>query len=210
MIVSHKYKFIFIAIPKTATHAIRNALRPYLGTEDWEQVELFQQSRIPLKEFEQIRHGHITALEAKEVLSEEIWDTYYKFSFVRNPFDRFVSYAFFRNRSSVLFASNRLGMMKLMLKNPSLNEDILFSPQLDFVKGIDGVVNVDFIGKYECLQSDFDVICNAVGLPSVELKKVNTTNRNSYQSYFDDELKILVCKKFNSDIKQFKYNFEDL
>jgi hypothetical protein len=48
MIISHKHKFIFFAIPRTGTHAIRFALRPFLGEEDWEQVGLFKNSLIPI------------------------------------------------------------------------------------------------------------------------------------------------------------------
>ena len=118
MIVSHKHKFIFIAIPKTATHAIRFALRPHLGNEDWEQVDLFHKSRLPFNDFKNINHGHISAIEAKKVLGEEVWDNYFKFSFVRNPYDRFVSYAFFKKGKSLIFKKNKIEVMKLMLLYP--------------------------------------------------------------------------------------------
>ena len=37
MIVSHRYKFVFIAVPRTGSHAIRAALQPDLGPDDWQQ-----------------------------------------------------------------------------------------------------------------------------------------------------------------------------
>ena len=47
MIVSHRHRFIFAAVPKTGTHAVRQALREQMGDEDLEQVGLFVNKRFP-------------------------------------------------------------------------------------------------------------------------------------------------------------------
>ncbi|NBG66139.1 sulfotransferase family 2 domain-containing protein [Acidiluteibacter ferrifornacis] len=206
VIVSHKYKFIYVAIPKTATHAIRFALRRHLGSDDWEQVDLFHQSRLPYKEFQDITHGHITSSEAKRVLSEEVWDSYFKFTFVRNPFDRFISYAFFRHRSSEIFANNKLGIMKLLFKNPSLGDDILFKPQWNFVTNEFGENIVDFIGRFESLQSDFDAVCQKVGLPQIKLELHNSSEHNNYEHYLDEELIGLISSYYKEDLECFDYH----
>lgn len=205
MIVSHKYKFIFIAIPKTATHAIRFALRPQLDEGDWEQVELFHKSRLPFEEFKSVNHGHITSLDAKKVLGDKIWNTYYKFCFVRNPYDRFMSYAFFRNKSSDLFLKKKYAMMKLIFKNPLIEKDILFYPQSNFIIDDAGVNMVDFIGRYENLQLDFDKICEKVGLPKITLQSVNLSNREGDMHNLDFELLDLVSNYYEEDIEIFKY-----
>jgi hypothetical protein len=206
VIVSHKHKFIFIAIPKTATHAIRFALRKYLGPDDWEQVELYHQSRLPYSEFENVKHGHITSLEAKHAIGEEIWNTYFKFTFVRNPFDRFVSYSFFRYTSSEIFANNKLGIMKLHFKNPMLSNDILFKPQWSFVSNEFDENLVDFIGRFENLQTDFDEVCKRIGLPQIKLESHNPTNHKNYKQYLDKELIDLISNYYKDDLEQFDYS----
>ncbi len=47
VIVSHRHRFIFAAVPKTGTHSVRQALREQMGDEDVEQVGLFVNKRFP-------------------------------------------------------------------------------------------------------------------------------------------------------------------
>ena len=88
MIVSFRHKFIFVAIPKTGTHAVRQALREHLGPEDIEQVGLFVDKRFPMPELAQLEHGHISLQQLRAHLPPEQFDSFFKFAFVRNPFDR--------------------------------------------------------------------------------------------------------------------------
>lgn len=206
MIVSHKYKFIFIAIPKTATHAIRFALRPHLGSDDWEQVELFHKSKLPFKAFENVNHGHITAIEAKRALGEEVWNTYFKFTFVRNPLDRFISYAFFKHQSSDFFSENKLAVMKLIFKKPWIEKDILFKPQSDFIVDKLGENMMDYVGQYEHLQADFDRVCRTIGLPEIGLDWHNSSGRKGKKSPLDEELIGLISNYYKVDIERFKYS----
>lgn len=207
MIVSHKYKFIFIAIPKTATHAIRFALRPHLASNDWEQVELFHRSRAPIAGFENINHGHITAQVAKEALGKEIWDSYYKFAFVRNPFDRFISYSFFKNKNSEIFKKHALAKMKLAFQDPFVLNDLLFQPQIDFINDEEGGLMVDYVGRYEQLQKSFNAISKQTGIKSVELPLLNTTDHEKYHGYYDEELRGLVEIHYKKEIELFNYSF---
>jgi hypothetical protein len=91
MIVSHKHRFIFVAVPKTGTHSVRQALREQLGDEDVEQVGLFVDKRFPWEGLAAIRHGHVSLRQVRPCLGEDAFSGYFKFAFVRNPFDRFVS-----------------------------------------------------------------------------------------------------------------------
>ena len=60
MIISKLHRFIFVAIPKTGTHSVRQALREQMGPEDMEQVGLFVQKSLPIPDLAKIRHGHLT------------------------------------------------------------------------------------------------------------------------------------------------------
>ena len=50
MIISNLHRFIFVAVPKTGTHSVRQALREHMGPDDLEQVRLFVEKRFPMPE----------------------------------------------------------------------------------------------------------------------------------------------------------------
>jgi len=95
VIISHKHRFVFFAVPRTATHAVRQALRLSLDEGDWEQQALFGKQSIPAPGIAAIGHGHISWRQLRAQLPAQIWSSYFKFGFVRNPFDRYVSSCFF-------------------------------------------------------------------------------------------------------------------
>ncbi|MBL2103942.1 sulfotransferase, partial [Klebsiella pneumoniae] len=77
--------------PKTGTHSVRQALRERMADGDLEQVGLFVDRRFPWPELAAIRHGHLGLRQVAPFLGGEAMRSYFKFAFVRNPFDRFVS-----------------------------------------------------------------------------------------------------------------------
>lgn len=101
-------------------------------------------------------------------------------------------------------------------------------PQYEFIYGRNGELLVDFVGKLENFQRDFDKIClilkikNSI-LPRVNSSKNPTTLKNKikkiifkpktihehYTEYYDDELKGLVEKIYFKDLEKFDYTFED-
>ena len=109
MIVSHRHRFIFVAVPKTGTHSVRHALRGHLGPDDMEQARLFVEKQFPIPELAQLGHGHLSFEQVRPFLGEEVFQNYLKFAFVRNPFDRFISYC--------AFATSREGTFRARSKN---------------------------------------------------------------------------------------------
>ncbi|MEN0006539.1 MAG: sulfotransferase family 2 domain-containing protein [Bacteroidota bacterium] len=207
MIISHRHQFIFFAIPKTGTHAFRFALREHLGEMDQEQVGLYVKKSLPYPELSKLGHGHISCEQAKAVLDPEIWENYFKFAIVRNPWDRFVSFCFYMNRKNRRFAKNPLPAMKAILANPAIQNRILFRPQHEFICDKNGKQMVDWIGRYEELQTAYDTICEQLNFPKRELEHLNATVRKSHDHYFDESLKAAVQEYYQKDIKIFNYSF---
>ena len=75
---------------------------------------------------------------------------------------------------------------------------------------LNGDVIVDFIGKYENLQGDFDAVCKRIGVatPTLGHKKKSTDRSKDYRSYYDDECVELVAKQFARDIEILGYTFD--
>jgi len=208
MIISHKYKLIFIAIPKTATHAIRFALRPHMAEDDLEQVGLFVKKRMPFEEVSHIEHGHIKCKDIRAVLGDEIWNSYFKFAIVRNPFDRFISYCAFVNTNNPKFEQNPTPFLYNALLNKQTHKHILFHPQSEFVCDDEGKLMIDFAGKYEDLQGAYDYVCQQTGIPHALLEKINSSKHSSYKDYYNEELVQMVEKYYQTDLNNFNYSFD--
>ena len=207
MIISHKHKFIFFAVPKTATHTIRAALRQHTGSDDWEQQVLFGQQFLPIPQLARLQHGHISAQEIRPHLEAEIWESYFKFAFVRNPFDRFVSCCFFLNREDPNFESTAVAFMKERLQRTRFQQRVLVRPQYRQLCTANGDIALDYVGRYENLQESYDFICERIGLPKDELGKNNSSEHSRYTKYYDDDLRQKVADFYDEDLRLFSYDF---
>lgn len=206
MIISFQHRFVFVAIPKTATHAIREALRPHLGRHDWEQCALFERKAFPVAELAQIGHGHLTCEQIKPYLLPEMWQGFVKFCVVRNPFDRFLSFSHFWNRDNDRMQSDPLGTMKGLLGNREGRRGHGFLPQADYVCDDNGAPMVDEIIRYEALQADFERVRTRIGLPASELGVVNASRRRALDVRYDEELAEMVRVFYQRDFALFGYD----
>lgn len=206
MIISFRHKFIFVAIPKTGTHAVRQALREHLGPEDIEQVGLFVDKRFPMPELAQLEHGHISLQQLRPHLPPEQFDSFFKFAFVRNPFDRFISFCAFMTRVEKQFEADPHKVMRFFVNNPPWHR-ILFHPQHTFVTGADGKLLTDYIGRVEEMQQSYDEIARRIGVPSAQLEKVNASERRDYRSYYTAALVDGVARLYARDLQLFGYEF---
>lgn len=207
MIVSHAHRFIFAAIPKTGTHSVRRALRAHLDADDAEQVGLFVDKRFPWPELAQIRHGHLSLAQVRPFLGEEAFARYFKFAFVRNPFDRFVSYCAFVTRETGDFQRDPRAVMRRILFELRPMQHILFQPQHRFLVDERGELLTDYVGRVEQMQASYDAICERIGISSQTLEQVNSSRRGGYRDYYDPMLVEGVTQLYRRDLDLFGYAF---
>ena len=206
MIISHKHRFIFFAVPRTATHALRQALRPCLGADDWEQQALFGKQSIPVPGIAAIGHGHVSFQQLKDNLPAQTWSSYLKFGFVRNPFDRFVSTCFFLNRRNPDFAGNEVKFMRWAIGNERFRGRVLARPQYRLLTDENGALMMDYVGRYESLQESFDEICLRIGIAPSELGRRNESRHRRYACYYDASLQQAVADWYRKDFELFGYD----
>jgi hypothetical protein len=210
VIVSYRHRFIFAAVPKTGTHSVRQALREQMGDEDVEQVGLFVNKRFPWQDLAAIQHGHLSLRQVRPYLGEEAFSSFFKFAFVRNPFDRFVSYCAFMLRGGDLFQRRPRDVMRHFLFEDPPEHHILFQSQASLLVADDGqTLLVDTVGRVEDMQTSYDRICERIGLASRPLDRVNGGRRDDYRHYYDQALVDGVAARYAQDLKLFGYTFED-
>jgi hypothetical protein len=209
LIVSHRHRFIFAAVPKTGTHSVRQALREHLSDEDVEQVGLFVNKRFPWEDLAAIRHGHLSLRQVRPYLGEDAFSGYFKFAFVRNPFDRFVSYCAFMLRDGEVFLRQPREAMRHFLFAAPPEQHILFQPQASLLVGEDGkTLLTDKVGRVEDMQASYDAICAQIGIPSRALDRVNGSQHGDYRHYYDQALIDGVAARYALDLELFGYSFE--
>lgn len=211
MIISHRHRFIFAAVPKTGTHSVRQALREQLDDGDIEQVGLFVDKRFPWEDLAAIRHGHLSLRQVRPYLGEDAFSGYFKFAFVRNPFDRFVSYCAFMLRGGDVFQRQPRDAMRHFLFAEPPEQHILFQPQASLLVDEDGkTLLADRVGHVEDMQGSYDMICAHIGIASRPLDRINGSQHGDYRQYYDQVLIDGVAARYAQDLELFGYTFEGM
>ena len=153
-------------------------------------------------------HGHISVRQVRPHLPDDTWKSYFKFGFVRNPFDRFVSSCFFLNRKNPQFEKSAVTFMKGALGVERFRQRMLVKPQNQLLTDDDGKVAVDSVGRYESLQQSYDEICPRIGVPTMKLGRNNPSSHGAYAEYYDDELRDRVAEYYKDDLRIFSYEFD--
>ena len=200
--ISIQKRFLFVHIPKTAGNSIQSVLRDY--SED-ELVALRKEQdgieRFGLRNPQYRIKKHSTLSEYYDALGDEQFRRLYKFTCVRNPWDRMVSYYFTPTQKPETW--NRKKFRETISKAVSVSDYL----RLDNGEG-DPFANVDCIMRFENLANDFRTLCNAIGISPPALPQYNRSNREHYSKYYDDQLCELVRARFAAEIERFNYSFE--
>lgn len=218
MVISSKYKFIFIHTPKCAGTSIRIALDAF-GRKDNCSILTYIRRRLmipnriiprQLYRFKKLEN-HGTAQCIKNNLPDSIWGNYYKFAFVRNPYDWQVSHYHYIMDSPEHVRHDdvrKCGSFKEYLKR-ECNENLTSSanPLTQYVCNDQNSIMVNNVGKIENLSSDFKIICDIIGIKA-EILHLNRSKHIDYRSYYDETAIELVKKHHHGDLDLFNYVFE--
>src|SRR5699024_2403391 len=190
-------KIIFVHIPKTAGNAITKSL------------------------YNKPAAGHDKLIKYKES-NEEKYRSYFKFCIVRNPWDRMVSaYHYLKEggkggndadfANTYLSSINDFKEFVYKLQNKKFKNKVLnwihFVPQYAFVCDEKDNIEVDFYGKYEQLEQDFNLLKKSVGMTEANMIMDNKSSHNAYWDYYNMEMVEIVRDIYKKDIDIFDYEF---
>jgi hypothetical protein len=223
MLISHKKKFVFVHIYKTAGTSVAGTFLPYSRLID-RMVFEFWFSRKAISQIIKIMgwqdHGqrefcgvekHAKAIEIREYMGAKQYDEYFSFAFVRNPFDLVVSLYFYVRQAKSHRDHIRVNQMEFdefvrwhLDEKPPLMLDFISDPE-------SGERIVDYIGHFENLAQDVSHIQEKVGIEVGQIQHKNASakrKKKNYQEYYTEETKSLVENYFKADLDAFGYTFE--
>ena len=204
MLLSRERGFAFIHIPKTAGMSVHRALAE-VSPDAVRRIE-----EMPATHDRQ-KQRHAFAQDLKRHLGEPAWQRLFTFAFVRNPWARMVSwYNMCRERPTTPFmwrVSREVASFAEFIELPDNFLERTRFNQIDYVTDDDGQILVNFVGRYESLNRDFDWICKHIGV-EVTLPHVNSTTRVDYREYYNPRSRRLVTERFRRDIDAFGYDFD--
>jgi hypothetical protein len=219
MLISHQKKFIFVHIMKNAGQSIESALLPS-STHNALHLFLYRAYRrvarytripviLPFRWHPQPMWHHVTAHQIRERVGAEMYDSYFSFAVVRNPWDWMVSRYHYTLKDKRHPAHQRVSRMKGFTEYMlwRCTPEHIGPSQKDFVFSPDGHSIVNFIIRYENLAQDFNEVCIRIGVEAA-LPRINVTKHRPYQELYTPDLVDLVRRTFAADIELFGYTFE--
>lgn len=213
MLISHKYKFVTIDIPKTGTRSLRETLY----TENRVVDVIGMPHDRPLNQ-----HASIVDVEAGFEQNGWNFDEYYKYTVIRNPWDRYFSFFKYykmladehphqKYPSTMAFKHGKwaFNFFRKQSINKVMDELINNNPaQSSYLLDRDGMCKFDRITRFENLLQGFKGFCHDVGIGPFELKHANKTPGSLYrddiltQSHID-----MIAEKEKWLIEKFKYEY---
>ena len=202
MIISHKFKFIFIKTRKTAGTSIEVFLSPLCGGHDI-LTPIFPAIKDHTPRNYGTFYNHISAAEIRAAVNPIIWKTYYKFCVERNPWDKTLSYYYMQKARS----GNLLTLEEYFDLQDFCNDYSAYTEPSDSSQII-----VDKVVCYEDLSMNLSKVFKRLGVPfngdlGVRAKSEYRTNRCCYKRILTVEQAKIIEKKFQNEIKMFGYKY---
>lgn len=212
---------LFIHIPRTAgtsmnCHAMKHA------TSYQDLSYSLRPECNPTKAWTTTQHISISSLIERNIFGEAWYQNCFRFAFIRNPWDRMVS--LFERLRGYRLTQTRQRLSNLYLKNFEAFVEGL--TRCDFVRPLGRLngedwsqansqtewlkLGVNFVGRYENLETDWRQVCTIIGIPCRRLAVEKPSNREKdYRVYYDKRTRRLIHNQFAEEIEQFGYDFEE-
>ena len=219
MLISYTHQFIFFHVAKTAGMSVRNILAPY--AQELEKFKIKRPLRLldgapnPFYEAWEAWLLHARARDAQQFLPASVYTSFYKFAFVRNPWDWQVSMYHFilqepthLKHALVKSFGNFERYLAWVIDTPNPYPKGATKLQKDVITDGEGKLLVDFVGRYETLAQDFAQICQKLNI-TAQLPHVNKSAHHDYRAYYNERTCQMVAEHFAADIELFGYTFEN-
>lgn len=207
MLISEKYKYIFIAIPKTGTTAVQSFLLENDSSCKWNRTNI-NGKKVEFSE-------HSTAKEVRDLLGKK-YEDYTVFTFIRDPYSRGVSgYFFYKNgktlKSRYFIRNVAAKLNSLITKMIPFSLWSVLKPQkklTNYFFDEGGNLLIDLVGKTENLDKDLTEICKEIGIPisKEQIPVKNDSKHSAIENYYSNSLhKKLYSKKLQDDIELYQH-----
>lgn len=196
--INHDLKAIYIHIHKTGGTTIAINLKKYYGFNNYylhrpdHASYCFHKTKKNYINYENRFHGVINYYKTSPYINKKMnmtsykWDTYFKFCFVRNPYDKIVSAWNHVNRFNIPF-KNFLNLDQIVNDVEYMH---MFMPQFRSMINEKAHKYIDYIGKFENLDEDFEIILKKIGIQKIlhdPAKKLNVRNHKKFNIYYEDQ-----------------------
>lgn len=201
MYISHHHKCIFFHVPKTAGNTIRVILRNDMREKGL--PDKFDESYNSL--------GHLSVQKGRKLIDKRTWDSYFKFAFVRNPWERLVSRYFYILQYEKDQEKHRKVFEETSKKSSFhdwfMDNDHILQSQYDFLKDDNSRLSLDFIGRFEQFHTDLGVVKKYLGINAQFIPEVFKTRKKHYSLYYKPSSRKRARGYLKQDIQAFGYTF---
>ena len=209
MLISTSHSFLFVHVQKTAGTSVTRFLAPHALSPSGSRLNKLASDLGLVRDWRKNYFRiHAPLRRAERVLPPEVFASLHKFAFVRNPWDRLVSWYVYilrepdhHRHARVKQAGSFDAFVRSELARPRRS-------QWWMLERCDGELGVDFVGRFERLEQDMATICARIGVPYQPLPRANVSAREPYQGYYTPELAALVRKQWAREIEAFGYTFD--
>ena len=172
---------------------------------------LFSSKENMMEVMRRIRHQRRTNINprSKFTVNRQQYNNYYKFTFVRNPWAR--AYSWYRNIMRDKMHRQAHHIDKHIPFNEFLRDHLGkggLRPQTYWIKDAAGAIPLDYVGKFERLENDFEMICKAMNLSPIPLAHTMKGSSCDYRNHYDRASINRVANFYQEEIKMFDYTFE--